>query len=479
MTRSDFVALAPLLAVCAAALLALLLVSIRRSHALAAGAAFIGFLAGAAAIPWALGAAPREVTPLLRMDGYALFFVGLVFLSSAVVVLLAHGYLVRRDLERQEELYLLLLLASIGAAVLAASNHFASFFLGLETLSVSLYALVAFARTRATSIEAGIKYLILAAATSAVLLLGMAYVYADLGVMGFGALGSALAAGEGGPVALVGFVLMLVAVGFKLALVPFHMWVGDVYQGAPAPIAGFLATVSKGGVVAVTLRLLVEYEGFRTTAVFAALATMAALSILIGNLLALLQPNLKRLLAFSSIAHMGYLLVALVTVGPLGAEAVAFYLVAYFVTTLGAFGVLGSLVRDGGEEAERVEHLRGLFWRRPALAAVMTACFLSLAGLPLTAGFVAKFTALAAGVDAALWPLVSVMVVGSAIGAFYYLRVIVAMLHEPDDATSPAWASLPFTSGVGLAVLGVLLVALGTYPAPVQGWIVEAVRALF
>ena len=485
MNWPGFVALAPLVVVAAAALLVPLLISIRRSHALAAGTAFVGFVAGAAVIPWSLAVAPLQVTPLLIVDAYALFYIGLVFLSSAVVVLLSHGYLAPREVERQEELYILLLLAGIGAAVLAASSHFASFFLGLETLSVSLYALVAFTRKRAGSIEAGIKYLILAAATSAVLLLGMAYVYADLGVMGFEALGTALAAGAGGPVALVGLVLMLVAVGFKLALVPFHMWVPDVYVGAPAPIAGFLATASKGGVVAVSLRLLVEHEGYRDTAVFTALAAMAVLSILLGNVLALLQPNLKRLLAFSSIAHMGYLLVALLAVGAFAVEAVTFYLVAYFVTTLGAFGVIGSLVRDGGEEADRVEHLRGLYWRRPALAALMTVCLLSLAGMPLTAGFIAKFTVLAAGVAAASWLLVWTMIAGSAIGIFYYMRVIVTMVSEPaDDAgleSGPGTlrTGVALSAAAGLAVLFVLVVVFGVYPGPVQALIEAAVQGLF
>jgi NADH-quinone oxidoreductase subunit N len=487
MTWSGFVALAPVLVVCAAALAAPLMISVRRSHTLAAGTAFVGFAAGAAAIPWALREAPLQVTPLLVVDAYTLFVIGLVFAASAVVVLLAHGFLVRSELERREELYILLLLAGIGAAVLAASDHFASFFLGLETLSVSLYALVAFARKRPASIEAGIKYLILAAATSAVLLLGMAYVYADLGLMGFAELGAALSAGAGGPLTQVGFVLMLVAVGFKLALAPFHMWVADVYQGAPAPVAGFLATVSKAGVVAVTLRLLVEYEGYRDTPIFTALAAMAVLSIVVGNVLALLQPNLKRLLAFSSIAHMGYLLVALLAVGSLAAEAVTFYLVAYVVTTLGAFGVIGASAREGGDEADLVDHLRGLFWTRPALATLMTGSMLSLAGIPLTAGFVAKFTVLVAGVDAALWWLVWTMIAGSAIGVFYYLRVIMAMLREPPAADEAAAAGfgaggagvgLPLAAGVGLAALFALLVALGVYPTPVQRLIEGAVLGL-
>jgi len=496
MTADGFVALSPLLVAIAAALAAPLLISARRRHGLAAGTAVIGLLAGTAVIPFAATVVPIQVTPLLIIDGFALFVFGLVFLASALVALLMHGYLARRELARKEEAYILLLLAAIGAAVLAASSHFASFFLGLETLSVSLYALVAYTRSRPVSIEAGIKYLILAAATSAVLLLGMAYVYAELGVMGFAELGAALDQGAGGPLALVGFVLMLVAVGFKLALVPFHMWVADVYQGAPAPVAGFLATVSKGGVVAVTLRLLVEQETYRATAFVTGLATMALLSIVVGNLLALLQPNLKRMLAFSSVAHMGYLLVALLASGPSAAEAVSFYLVAYSVTTLGAFGVIGSLVREGGEESESIEQLRGLFWRRPALAAVMTACLASLAGIPLTVGFIGKFAVLSAGVDASHWLLVGTMIVGSVVGIVYYLRVVAVMLREPSDApasgdvsagaTSGAKAgantlgsSVPASSGVGLALLAALLLVLGVFPTPVQEWIATAVGSLF
>jgi NADH-quinone oxidoreductase subunit N len=480
MSRADLVALAPLVVVTVAALLVPLLVSVRRSHALATGTAFVGFVAATLALPWAASEAPRQVTPLLVVDGYALFYMGLIFLSSALVVLLAHGYLAPRDLERKEELYILLLLASLGSAVLVASSHFASFFLGLETLSVSLYALVAFARGRPATIEAGIKYLVLAAATSSVLLFGMALVYAELGVMEFAALGSALAAGAGGPVSLVGFVLMLVAVGFKLALAPFHMWAPDVYQGAPAPIAGYLATISKGGIVALLLRLLREYEGYPETALFGALVAMAIVSMLLGNLLALLQENVKRLLAYSSVAHMGYLLVALLATGSLAAEAVTFYLVAYFVTTLGAFGVIGALSRDGGEEADRIEDFRGLYWSRPVLAAVMTGSLLSLAGIPLTAGFIAKVTVLAAGVNAALWVLVLVLIIGSAIGVFYYLRVIVAMIQRPDDTTLPTAAgpALPLATGVGLAVLFVLLVWFGVYPAPVQALVEGAVAGL-
>jgi NADH-quinone oxidoreductase subunit N len=478
MSRAELVALAPLVVVTVVALLVPLLVSIRRSHGLAAGTALVGLLAGVAAIGFAAGGAPSQVTPLLIIDGFALFAMGLVFLASAVVVLLTHGYLERHALDRKEEFYILLLLATVGAGVLVSSSHFASFFLGLETLSVSLYALVAFARERLVTIEAGIKYMVLAAATSAVLLFGVALVYADLGVMEFGALGAALTAGAGGPVSVLGLVLMLVAVGFKLALAPFHMWAPDVYRGAPAPITGFLATVSKGGVVVVIVRLLLEYEGYRTTPVFGVLVVMAVLSMLLGNLLALLQDNVKRLLAFSSVAHMGYLLVALLAAGPLAVEALTFYLVAYFVTTLSAFGVIGVLAKDEGE-ADRLEDLRGLYWTRPGLAAVMTASLLSLGGIPLTAGFIAKFSVVATGVGASLWTLVWVLVAGSAIGIYYYLRVVVAMLQQPSEkAPARLSVTMPLASSVGLAALFLLLVAFGVYPAPLQGLIEGAVATL-
>jgi NADH-quinone oxidoreductase subunit N len=247
--------------------------------------------------------------------------------------------------------------------------------------------------------------------SSSLLAFGMALMYFELGSLGFPraeplALGDAL-----GAVLPTGFALTLAGLGFKLSLVPFHLWTPDVYEGAPAPVTAFLATVSKGAVAALLLRYVLETGAYRNEALMLGLEAVAIASILAGNLLALLQDNLKRLLAYSSIAHLGYLLIAFLAAGEFGAEALGYYLVAYFVMTLGAFGVVSRL-SSSESEAEVVElaAYRGLAWRRPWLAAGLCGMLLALAGMPLTVGFVAKFYVFAAGVSAALWPMVAALV---------------------------------------------------------------------
>ncbi|MEO8921553.1 MAG: proton-conducting transporter membrane subunit, partial [Caldimonas sp.] len=249
-------------------------------------------------------------------------------------------------------------------------------------------------------------------------------------------------------------------------------------------IAAFVATVSKGALVAVLLRYFVSAGGYGSATLVVLLSAIAIASMLAGNLLALLQDNVKRILAYSSIAHLGYLLVAFLSAGPLAIEAVSYYLLAYFVAMLGAFGVI-VVLSPGAPQAdvERLDEYRGLFWRRPWLAGVFTAMLLSLAGIPLTMGFVAKFYAVAAGVDASLWLLVVVLVVGSAIGLFYYLRIIAAMcepIPEPREAVATALpthapAPAPAPAVWTLAVLTLLLIWLGIVPGPLIHWLETAV----
>jgi NADH-quinone oxidoreductase subunit N len=371
-----------------------------------------------------------------------------------------------------------LLLATLGSMTLVASSHFVSFFLGLEILSVSLYAMIAYTRARPISVEAGIKYLILAAASAAFLLFGIALVYAETGTMEFARIATALRANSADVIALAGLAMIVVGVGFKLALVPFHLWTPDVYEGAPAPVTAFVATVSKGAMFALLLRYS-NLLGIQTYySLFIAFSVIAIASMLVGNLLALLQNNVKRILAYSSIAHLGYLLVAFLASGALAVIAVAFYLTAYFVTTLGAFGVV-TLLSDADRDADRIDDYRGLFHRHPWLAGIFTAMLLSLAGIPLTAGFVGKFYLVAAGVGSALWLLVIVLVVASAIGLFYYLRIVVAMYQPPPEgAPAPARVSLPIAGSVTLAVLTLLLVWLGVYPTPFIQMIQQLARLI-
>jgi NADH-quinone oxidoreductase subunit N len=411
--------------------------------------------------------APRTVTPLLVIDRYAIFYTGLILVASFAVALLAFSYLERHE-GKPEEFYLLLLLATLGSVVLVSSNHFASFFLGLEILSVSLYPLIAYQRRNLLGIEAGVKYLVLAGVSSAFLLFGMALVYADLGTLLLPEIAAQIAKiAHPGVLLLTGFGLIMVGIGFKLALVPFHLWTPDVYQGAPAPVTAFVATVSKGAMFALLLRYFTQVNFQQNRTLVVIFAVMAVASMLVGNLLALLQDNLKRLLAYSSIAHLGYLLVALLASGPLAMTAVAYYLVAYFVMTLGAFGIV--IVLSGRNvEADTLEDYEGLAWRRPWMAALLTATLLSLAGIPLTAGFVGKFYVLAAGAESRLWWLLIIMVATSSIGLFYYLRVVVIMyrLTVSEADLSPVKPSLSLAGSVALAALTLLLVWLGVYPAP-------------
>jgi NADH-quinone oxidoreductase subunit N len=508
MTSADIFALLPLIFVGGAAVLVMLAVAIRRSHGASAALAVAGLAAGLIALVPTCAEAPRDVTALVAIDRFALFYMGLVFAAAIAVALLSYGYLAAHDCWR-EEFYILLLLATLGSAVLVAANHFASFILGLEILSVSLYGLIAYVPARTRSVEAGLKYLVLAGTSSAFLLLGMALLYAYSGTMELPCLGGVLASGNvvfspaGAPMlafpalVLTGLVLMLVGVGFKLGVVPFHLWTPDVYEGAPAPVTAFVATASKGAMFALALRLFCEVDVRLSDEMTLTFAVIAIASMGAGNLLALLQDNVKRMLAYSSIAHLGYLLVALLAGGERGVAAATFYLVAYFVTTLGALGVITVLSGPGGE-AERLEDFRGLARRRPVVAGVFTAMLLSLAGIPLTAGFVGKFLVLSAGVGAMLWALVLVMAAASVVGLFYYLRVVIEMYkqpapfepalfelaagaagHPPSAAgASVATAPLSLIGGAVLAVLVLALVWLGVFPARLLT-LIDSVAAAF
>ncbi len=466
MTLADMTALLPLMVLAATPVAVMLAIAAHRSHALASGITMAGLFATLAAC-WAVWpSAPRPVGDLFIVDRWALFYMGLVAAAALVVTMISRGYLERRT-ARREEYYVLLTLAAAGAAALVASRHVVSFVLGLELLSVSLYALVAYVREEAIGIEAGMKYLVLGGTSSAFLLFGAALVYADTGRL-------MLAPEPWGPLTLAGFAMVLVGVGFKLAIVPFHLWTPDVYEGASAPVTAFVATVSKGAVLALVVRwfgpLVAGNAGQDGTNLATLLSALAVASMFAGNLLALRQENVKRMLAYSSIAHMGYLFVALLAGGALGATAVSFYLVAYFVTTLGAFGVIAALSTD--RDADRTEDFRGLYRRRPWLAMLMTAMLLSLAGIPLTAGFIGKFTLFLAGVGGSLWLLVICFAINSTIGLFYYLRLVATIFKR--EGSAPAPAPVPTMAGIALAALGVLLLALGIWPGP----LIELVRGL-
>jgi NADH:ubiquinone oxidoreductase subunit 2 (chain N) len=259
----------------------------------------------------------------------------------------------------------------------------------------------------------------------------------------------------------------MVGIGFKLALVPFHMWTPDVYQGAPAPVTAFIATVSKGAVMAVLIRFFFNIRGFDNQYIFIVISGIAILSMFIGNLLAIRQQNIKRLLAYSSIANMGYLIIILLTGTDKGIQASIFYLISYFITTIGAFGVI-TLLSTCKHEAEKIEDYKGLFWKRPWIALVFTLSLLSLAGIPVTAGFVAKFYVIFEGMKAGLMVLVFSMIINSVIGLYYYLRVITAMFSPANETELPM---LTLTGKIALSLITISILLLGVYP----GWLINII----
>lgn len=475
LTATHLLALAPPILVCATAILVMLAIAWRRHHTGIAIATVAGLTLALLSLFGVARLAPLAA-PLLAVDGLAIFGAVLMLVSALACATLAHAYLADHDGPR-EEFYLLLLCATAGGLVLSSSTHLATLFFGLELLSIPLYGMLAYLPGERRSLEAGLKYLVLSAAATAVVLFGMALLYAETGRLDMAGL-AASAAGGIGAWGLAGAALMLMGLGFKLSLVPFHMWTPDVYEGGPGPAATFLATVSKVAVFIALWRLVAVAPAFQASGLHSLLALLAVLSMLVGNLLALTQTNLKRLLGYSSIAHFGYLLIALVIGDGLSMEAAGVYLVSYLVTTLGAFGVVTLLSSPhrgdahGGVDAAQLHHYRGLFWRRPYLTAVLSICLLSLAGIPLTVGFIGKFYLLALGVEAQRWWLVGAVVVGSALGLFYYLRVLITLfLAEPGMQRRDVPENWAVQAG-GVVVLGTaaLVVALGVYPAPMIAW---------
>ena len=456
----------------------------RRDHGLINSLTQAGLAASLLIFVFVEPITPLQVTPLLIIDEYSLFFSALAIIGSMAVTALAYPYFEKHN-KLNEEFYLLVLTATLGAVVLACSNQFVSFFIGMEMLGVSLYAMIAYPihseKVAKHPLEASIKYLIMSGIASAMMLFGMALIYAVTGSFEFASLATSHS-GLGQSeilIMVVGYLMLLAGVAFKLSLVPFHMWTPDVYEGAPVPVTAYLATVSKSSMVAVTLRLLLEADAFAFTQLTIALSLLAAASMIFGNLLALMQSSVKRLLAYSSIAHLGYLMVVVIAAAAvpdlLSIESVGFYMAAYFFTSLGGFAVISAL-SNSGKELDSITDYQGLYWRNPWLSTVLIIVLLSLAGIPLTAGFIGKFYIFTTGVEGQLWFLLSMLIIGSAIGLYYYLRLIYTMLQPASTnlKDDPAAARMPLGTNLLMAAMVFAIIWLGVYPMP----IIETLQSL-
>jgi NADH-quinone oxidoreductase subunit N len=408
---------------------------------------------------------------MILLDNYALFFHLVITYAAALAVLMSIDYLRRAGVD-SGEYYALLLFATSGMLLLASANDLIVVFLAIELMSLSLYVLAGLFKQRRDAGEASMKYFLLGVFASAFLLYGIALLYGAAGSTNF----DRVAAAPRSSFVLIGLGLLLVGFGFKISSVPFHMWAPDVYQGAPTSVTAFIATGSKAAVFAVLIRLVVA--GLRTVQADATpvLWALAALTMTVGNVVAIAQSSFKRMLAYSSVAHVGYMLVGVVAAGPAGASAVLFYLLAYTFTTAGTFGVI-ALCERAGEEAVDVRDYAGLGRRHPALALVLSLFLLSLVGIPPLAGFVGKVYLFGAAVRAGFVWLAVIAVLNSALAAYYYLRVIVYMyMRDPEGASASPVPSFAGALALAIALVGIVL--LGVAPAPFADLATAAVAPL-
>jgi NADH-quinone oxidoreductase subunit N len=400
----------------------------------------------------------------LTLDAFAVFLHVLILGIGIVAVSLSPSYLRATGAERGEY-YALLLFSVVGMLGLVSSLELISLFVALEIMSVALYGMAGLHRERLESQESALKYFITGSFSSAFFLYGVALLYGVSGSTSLANVEAAVGSAQAGPLALLGTGLLLAGFGFKIAGVPFHMWAPDVYEGAPTTVTAFMAAGVKTAAFGALLRVfnqglpgLADHWG-------PALVVLALLTMLVGNLAALAQSNLKRMLAYSSVAHAGYMLVPLAAARGTGTESILFYLVGYAAVNLGGFGALAALARAGREPLTLAD-LAGLGQRRPLLAAALTVFLISLTGVPVSAGFVGKFYMFGAAVNAGqvLLPVVGVLM--SVVSAYYYLGLVVAMyMREP--AGEDAWAPVGAASGLGLALCAAVVLLLGVYPASV------------
>jgi NADH-quinone oxidoreductase subunit N len=423
--------------------------------------------------------APRQVFMAMAVvDHLGAFFNATFVLIAALTMLLSASY-VRREGVSAGEYYALLLFATTGFMFVAAAADLVMVFLAIETLSIATYILAGLLRDEPRSQEAAFKYFMLGALSSAFFLYGIATVYGALGSTNLLTLSQALGKGNVSPLLLMGMALLIVGLGFKVAVVPFHMWVPDVYEGAPTAVTAFMTAGPKAAAFAAFLRVF--FQGFATPALtqkwIPIFAVLAALTMILGNFVALAQQSVKRMLAYSSIAHAGYAFVALVAHNALGARSILYYLVAYTLMSLGAFTVLMVVARRE-EQHYAFDDYAGLGTTHPLLAAVMALFMFALAGFPPTAGFAGKFYVFSAAVQAGHYVLALIGVLTSVVSVVYYARVVMLMyMHEPNGA-APILRLAPTTTAVlGITALGILY--MGIFPGEIMRLAERSVQLLF
>jgi NADH-quinone oxidoreductase subunit N len=476
----DWVSIAPELSLFAAALAIVLLRSLVRKSPrvfeISVLLAVVGVAASGVctAVVWHVvnhDGPYQAINGMVAVDGFSVFVRTVVLIATLLAVFLSAGYLTREQLDGPEYLALLLLSAT-GMMIMASANDLVVVFLALEILSIALYVLAAFDRRRLESQEAGLKYFVLGAFSSAIFLYGIALTYGATGTTSLTGIAVFLAANNlAHPGVLVaGFAFLLVGLGFKVAAAPFHMWTPDVYQGAPTPVTAFMAAATKAAAFAAFLRIFVGTFPLYGLDWRPAVWGLAVLSLIVGTVAAIVQTNVKRMLAYSSISHAGFVLIGVQVASRAGTAAVLVYLLVYAFMTIGAFGVIGAMARRGDARHD-LEEYRGLSTRQPVLAGLLTLFLLAQAGVPLTGGFVAKLGVFKAAVDVGQYPLVLLAMLASVVGAFVYLRIVITM-YGGGEVAAEERVHIDLPTGAVLTVAAAAVVILGILP----GFILDFAR---
>jgi NADH-quinone oxidoreductase subunit N len=414
---------------------------------------------------------------MLRYDWLGFTFGMLFIFGAAMTALFAIDH---EQLGKRGDFYLLLLASTIGMSLMASAGDLVMLYLSIETTSIPLYVLAGFMTRDPKSTESGFKYLLFGALTSAIMLYGFSLLYGFTGTTDLKDIALNLVQGQTNPMLTLGtLLLILVGFGFKISAVPFHFWAPDVYEGAPTPVAGFLSTASKAAGFSVLLRVLMTVFPSATGTIgywSGLIAIVSVASMTLGNTLAIAQKNIKRLLAYSSIAHAGYALIGVVAISSLGVSSVVFYLIAYLVANLAAFGVVMTIWRVIG--SDEISAYAGLSRRAPFLSLILLIALLSLAGIPPMGGFIGKFIVFAAAVNAQMYWLAIIGVLNSVIGLYYYMIVLkVVYLYRSDDDDKPI--AIPRPYGLALFALTIGMILLGTLFAPWFNWATQAAAAMF
>ncbi len=389
-----------------------------------------------------------------------------IYLVSGIVFLYSRDYLIERNMFKGEY-FALGLFAVLGMMVLVSANNMITIYLGLELMSLALYAMVAFQRDNQKAVEAAMKYFVLGAIASGLLLYGMSIIYGMTGTLNITEIGIKVSEMPSDNIVLLfGVVFILVGLAFKLGAVPFHMWIPDVYHGAPTAVTLFIATAPKIAAFGMVMRLLVDGLGGLQAHWQEMLIALAVMSIIFGNVIAIAQTNIKRMLAYSTISHVGFLLLGIIATGANGYSSAMFYIIVYTLMGLGSFGMI-ILMSRAGFEADELDDLKGLAKRSPWFASMMILIMLSMAGIPPLIGFFAKLAVLQAVIDAGYVWLAVLAVLFSVVGAYYYLRVVWYMVFEEPKETAPIKAS--FDVQVVMRINGLGMIALGLFPASLLG----------